>query len=828
MNGGAGTGNEALCRALMETHSEEDVVTLLTDCGYWNDPAVWRYIGDSDSNWSTIGNQQGDPIAALAEKFINAIDSYLMNLCYEAGIDPKGPEAPRSLREAVATFVEEAPNPHADHTGRVANWLDPEIRRVARQITLAATETKGAQPSLSVVDVGEGQSPDDVPDTFMSLNKRNKMDIPFVQGKFNMGGTGALYFCGTRKVQLLVTRRNPAFAAAGGRSGEWGFTVTRREPTGARSSVFTYLAPEGAGEAPRRGQILSFARDTMPLLPEASKDTREAYAREVEHGSLVKLYEYDFSPKSNIVFTRRGLRQKIETFLPELALPVGVFECRKGKGFAGDDARSYFTPARGTATRLSQEKSEARLEFPPIGAVLNLNGADIILNVYAFKRTPGQQKRDGFLADYAQGSGVLYTVNGQTHTQVRKEFFTRSAVGLDYLKDDLLVTVDCTGVDEITREDLFMNSRDRNRVTPRWRELERLVEKTLKNNKVLSDLSIRRREEAIREKTEDNRALADLIGRVLEASPDLAKVLLGGARLPSPFPKPGTGAKSKGEKFVGKQFPTYFHFDKHKAGEEYKRTAEVGRDLRVTFQTDAQDDYFTRTSERGYMRVRVTFGDVSVEVDGASLNLRDGLARWTGPLPAQAALADVLTYDFEVVDPLATESFKNRLTVEVRARTERPSNPSTKRKRKNDGDGNDDGEGGLNLPEVTPVGRGDAAWEDMDFTERTALVVRRIPSVGDGVETFDFYYNVENDSLLRAQKAAPADADLTRERFRCALVLVGLALIQESSAKKKTEEVDDEQEVDIEALVVSTTRALAPVLLPLVEFVGTLSAAPEE
>ena len=28
-------------------------------------------------------------------------------------------------------------------------------------------------------------------DTFLSLNKNNKLRIPFVQGKFNMGGTGA-------------------------------------------------------------------------------------------------------------------------------------------------------------------------------------------------------------------------------------------------------------------------------------------------------------------------------------------------------------------------------------------------------------------------------------------------------------------------------------------------------------------------------------------------------------------------------------------------------------------------------------------------------------
>src|SRR5262249_35812979 len=141
------------------------------------------------------------------------------------------------------------------------------------------------------------------------------------------------------------------------------------------------------------------------------------------------------------------------------------------------------------------------------------------LKVYAFKRRPGQKKRDGFLADYAPGAGVLYTVNGQTHTLDGNEFFRREAVDLDYLRDDLLVTVDCSAVDEITRADLFMNSRDRPRITRLWKQLHGMVERFLKQNEQLRELAIRRREEAIRDRTEDDQALADLLSKVLQASP---------------------------------------------------------------------------------------------------------------------------------------------------------------------------------------------------------------------------------------------------------------------------------------------------------------------
>ena len=76
---------------------------------------------------------------------------------------------------------------------------------------LDATGTK-ARPSLSFYDAGEGQHPADFPRTFCSLiygsdEGSYKGAVPFAQGRFNMGGTGVLPFCGDdRKMQLIVSR----------------------------------------------------------------------------------------------------------------------------------------------------------------------------------------------------------------------------------------------------------------------------------------------------------------------------------------------------------------------------------------------------------------------------------------------------------------------------------------------------------------------------------------------------------------------------------------------------------------------------------------------
>ena len=71
--------------------------------------------------------------------------------------------------------------------------------------------------------------------------------------------------------------------------------------------MFTYLAPFLLSD-PRLGSVLSFRAETMPILPEADGNIRSAYARRSTHGSLVKLYEYDWQGgRSNIVMSGGGL-----------------------------------------------------------------------------------------------------------------------------------------------------------------------------------------------------------------------------------------------------------------------------------------------------------------------------------------------------------------------------------------------------------------------------------------------------------------------------------------------------------------------------------------
>jgi hypothetical protein len=95
-----------LCVGLLNAESEEEVIDLLQKPGYWEEPAVWRHYGDVENNWGQGGNQQSLAEAALVEKIVNAVDARLINECLERGIDPKGPDAPKNIRQAVSRFFE--------------------------------------------------------------------------------------------------------------------------------------------------------------------------------------------------------------------------------------------------------------------------------------------------------------------------------------------------------------------------------------------------------------------------------------------------------------------------------------------------------------------------------------------------------------------------------------------------------------------------------------------------------------------------------------------------------------------------------------------------
>ena len=236
-------------------------------------------------NFATIGNQQSEAIAALVEKIVNGVDARLIDACLRAGVDPESPIAPQSIRAAVARFFEKKSNP-TDRDGRISEWPDSAVTEQGRLLTVSATGymPSAGKPSITIADQGEGQAPDSFPETFMSLHRSNKLRIPFVQGKFNMGGTGALAVL-WRRVEAPANCFSPRSRLVGEYSASerdchWGFTVVRREPpyTGLAEFCIHLSHPD---ERRRRaiGECSASLADEWPIFPEANDKVRDAYAR---------------------------------------------------------------------------------------------------------------------------------------------------------------------------------------------------------------------------------------------------------------------------------------------------------------------------------------------------------------------------------------------------------------------------------------------------------------------------------------------------------------------------------------------------------------------
>lgn len=206
-----------LCDLLIHADAEADVMALLKKAGYWDDPSCWRYYGDKELNWSQAGGQQGRADFALNEKAINSIDAVLTLKCLLEGIDPESPAAPASVREAGAKFIEHTAK-LTTSGGRVEDWSVTFRTKVAENISIFTTEAAGSKsstkPSVNISDLGEGHTPEAFPDTLVSLGKKNKALVPFVQGKFCQGGSGAIRHCGTARLQLIVSRRHPKLIGA--------------------------------------------------------------------------------------------------------------------------------------------------------------------------------------------------------------------------------------------------------------------------------------------------------------------------------------------------------------------------------------------------------------------------------------------------------------------------------------------------------------------------------------------------------------------------------------------------------------------------------------
>ena len=780
-----------LCLQLAYSDSEEEVIKHLKDAGYWDDFSVWRDYGDLENNYSIIGNQQSSADTALVEKIVNSVDAMLMRESLRRKIDPKGPDAPKSISEALESFFE-IPG------GNLANISSIRRRDLAENIALITTGEK-KKPCYSIVDKGEGQRPQDIPFTFLSLVRRNKVEIPFVQGRFDMGSTGSLPFCGDNQLQLIITKRDPKLLKddENPESIKWSFTIVRRfDPIGnMKNSVFRYLAPNN--------KVLSFDAISLPLLP---REYPTAYEKPLYWGSFVKLYDYQIAnPLKGVSIL--NLYFRLSLLIPSIPLPVKIFERRKSYK-EGSKHKYLHTVLNGLSVRLEENKyNDIEEGFPTSGEIV-VNKQKLKVTIYALKAGIKPYTRDRYTGR-GQNS-IIFTFNGQAHGFFTKSFLERKKVNMSYLSDSLVIIVDCSLIEQRTHERLFMNSRDRLYDKEIKREIEKKLEKMISEHPGLRELRNRRRFEATRDKLAENKPLRDVIEQVITKSPTLTQLFVHGKKISDPFDLRIVGTASV---YKGKEYPTYFKLKKIYP-EDKPKNAMIRHSFRIEYETDANNDYFSRDSYPGKFDLMFENGD-GFSLDEYRLSLWNGKAILSVYLPQEIEVGEKLLLCSSVSDIKRIEPFKENFYVKVIEEKIVTSGPKGERSEP-PGDFNiSDREKPslLNLPNIILVYENE--WEIYGFNKESALLVRKTEEQG-----YDFYINMSNIYLNTEIKSNPKiEPEVLQEQFKVANVLIGLSLLHSYEKQRialEEEDIEEDEEFSIYDDITRVTRVLSPILIPMI------------
>tara|TARA_B100000378_G_scaffold269307_1_gene257239 strand:- start:13538 stop:16036 length:2499 start_codon:yes stop_codon:yes gene_type:complete len=569
---------------LYEAKDEEDVLHIIENHPTIFEDNNWKPLDGNPSNYGIVKNQQSNPIAALIEKVTNSIDALLTKKCYELGISPKSKESPQSMKEAIQKFYPSN------------NWdLNSQRRKQAEEIQIIA-DGKGPKKnnpkygtSVIVYDNGEGQHPEDFESTFLSLVRGNKNDVHFVQGKYNMGGSGSIVFCGKKRFQLIVSKKFD-------NKGNFGFTLIREHPKRAsdhaKETWYEYLLIDN--------QIPSFSIDSLDLGLEN---------RRFITGSIIKMYSYQF-PKGYSGFAQ-DLRQSINEYLFIPALPI----LTKDTSERYPNNKVLINDLYGLKRRLINEETDY-LQESFSEEFNDERFGKMKVSCFVFKtkvKDYDLKKSKKVIQDryFKNSMAVLFSLNGQVHGHYTSEFITRS-LKLNLLKNHLLIHVDCTSMKYDFRKELFMASRDRLKDGEETQFLRKYLAKQLsKKDGRLSEIEKLRKQAVNIDASSDTSELLRNFTKNMPLDSDLMKLLGKTFKLDvkdqkktkKEYKRPSKRDKQE-TPFQPQRFPSFFKVQ-GKNGDDVVAKIPLNGEKSIKFSTDVENEYFDRVEEPGELQISI-------------------------------------------------------------------------------------------------------------------------------------------------------------------------------------------------------------------------------
>ncbi|WP_253738006.1 hypothetical protein [Halohasta salina] len=719
-----------------EKHAEQSIAETLHELDE-HPEAEWIPLGREPNNYSIVENQQADAMAAFTELVVNSIDAIILRAFFEKFGDEYEGDEYSSLEEAANDLIDKEED----------------------EIEVTAHGEQNGPFSLTLYDNGCGQTQSDFEHTFLNVLTPGeiKQEFDFLQGKYGMGSTGVLPFCGERGYKFIAS-------SAFDEPGKWSWSIIRQNREKTR---YEYLTVNG-----RPPQFSGKLADR-------------------EQGTYIKCFNYESEVKSTI--TKR-FRHRLERYVVESPVPIRLNETRYGDSYGAPKTEGLL-PSIWDKKQYLQDHD--RIEHTFDNDVLGTKN----VNIFLFKDKDqlkeiglSEKVTESFVTGAKQTKqAILFTYNGQTHGDQGQTFLKRRC-NLRRISNDTLVVIDFSDINDADVVDLFKPSRDRLQNKDPSKVLKSELEDLLKSNEILLEEEERRRTKDIEEESEDLEE--DILDDILRRNPSLKGYLKEGKKTPT-IDKQGEEEAD----YEGNFYPSEFNIiKKYRSRSDYDIWENNDNEDQYTvqipenktslqrFELDATNDYLTRDKDRGSV-------DVSLPSMVKSKRLKNGVLSLRFDPPDAFSPGNQVNMEVTVSPTQGTGSMSQTITVEV-------TEPVEKTKTNTPKDQNE-GAAGYELPDAHFIGEED--WDEYDMDEHS--IVRLYPGPENDMTLYINEDSAPYVNFRQRHNLKESGKTYVKQTYKLGMILFSVG--QYIEIEQETKDDPQWEEIDPVEVVETTMRGVA-------------------
>lgn len=444
-----------LLQDLLQAKTTVEIESILKDLkDEYQERIEFVPVGNEENNVGHIAIGS-DPGKGLVERLTNAIDGILELEHYRHD----GKPTCNSPLEAAARWL----GVHAKGLYMINASKRGELAKLV-QLTIEKGDSSNLL-NITVADKGIGISRDEMTKTILSLGRSNKVQKPYLIGAYGQGGSSTYAYCDYTVICSLLnsdTRK------------EYSFTIVFYEdlpPEEYKLGRYVYVTLDGD---------LFHGRITGDLA---------------DYNTIVKHYAYDLTAyKSKLgPASVYGLLQRA---LFDPVLPIMLDDKIHDNRRTIKGARNAFNAA---ADEELEERGPSLSYNLPIYNISLCEYGSIGLEYWVLKQS--LKKYEPIKAYVDDKRPILFTLNGQTHAEFSGAII-RSDAELPFLRNRLVVHVDCNNLTPLAKRNLFSSTREDIRKNQISKMILEEIVKSLKSddelrllNEEAKDITIQRKDE---------------------------------------------------------------------------------------------------------------------------------------------------------------------------------------------------------------------------------------------------------------------------------------------------------------------------------------------